>query len=45
MQSSKFTTIKAAERLMKSMEIAIDNMIDEVKKPVYPEAGGSARKA
>ena len=30
---------------MKSMEIAIDNMIDEVKKPVDPEAGGSARKA
>jgi len=45
MRSSKFTTIKAAERLMKSMEIAIDNMIDEVKKPVDPEAGGSARKA
>lgn len=45
MRSGKFTTIKAAERLMKSMEIAIDNMIDEVKKPVDPEAGGSARKA
>lgn len=30
---------------MRSMEIAIDNMIDEVKKPVDPEAGGSARKA
>lgn len=45
MRSSKFTTINAAERLMKSMEIAIDNMIDEVKKPVDPEAGGSARKA
>lgn len=30
---------------MKSMEIAINNMIDEVKKPVDPEAGGSARKA
>jgi hypothetical protein len=27
------------------MEIAIDNMIEEVKKPVDPEAGGSARKA
>jgi len=45
MRSSKFTTINAAERLMRSMEIAIDNMIDEVKKPVDPEAGGSARKA
>jgi hypothetical protein len=30
---------------MKSMEVAIDNMIDEVKKPVDPEINGSARKA
>ena len=30
---------------MKSMETAINNMIDEVKRPVDPEAGGSARKA
>ena len=30
---------------MQSMEVAIDNMIEEVKKPVDPEAGGSARKA
>ncbi len=41
----KFTTIEAAERLMKSMEVAISKMIDEVKKPVDPEAGGAARKA
>jgi len=27
------------------MEIAIDNMIDEIKKPVDPEINGSARKA
>lgn len=27
------------------MAIAIDNMIEEVKKPVDPDAGGSARKA
>ncbi len=27
------------------MEVAINNMIDEIKKPVDPEAGGSARKA
>jgi len=27
------------------MEIAIDNMIEEVKKPVDPEINGSARKA
>ncbi len=30
---------------MKSMEVAINNMIDEVKKPVEPEINGSARKA
>jgi len=30
---------------MNSMAVAIDNMIEEVKKPVDPEAGGSARKA
>jgi len=27
------------------MEVAIDNMIDEIKKPVDPEINGSARKA
>ena len=41
----KFTTIDAASRLLTAMEKAIDNMIEEVKKPVDPEAGGSARKA
>jgi hypothetical protein len=30
---------------MKSMEVAINNMIEEVKKPVDPEINGSARKA
>ena len=35
----------AATRLMRSMEKAIDNMIDEVKKPVDPDINGSARKA
>tara|TARA_R100001509_G_scaffold17744_1_gene8923 strand:+ start:2446 stop:2736 length:291 start_codon:yes stop_codon:yes gene_type:complete len=45
MSKKKFTTIEAAERLMQSMEAAINNMIDEVKKPVDPEAGGAARKA
>jgi len=45
MSKSKFTTISASERLMESMEVAINNMIEEVKKPVDPEAGGSARKA
>ena len=45
MSKKKFTTIDAAERLMRSMELAINNMIDEVKKPVDPEINGSARKA
>ena len=30
---------------MNSMEVAIDNMIDEIKKPVDPDINGSARKA
>jgi hypothetical protein len=30
---------------MTSMETAINNMIDEVKKPVDPDINGSARKA
>ena len=45
MSKAKFTTISAATRLMRSMEEAIDNMIDEIKKPVDPEINGSARKA
>jgi len=44
-RKAKFTTLDASSRLMDSMAIAIDNMIEEVKKPVDPEAGGSARKA
>jgi hypothetical protein len=30
---------------MMSMQDAIDNMIEEIRKPVDPEAGGAARKA
>jgi len=41
----KFTTIEASSRLMDSMAIAINNMIEEIKKPVDPEVNGSARKA
>ena len=41
----KFTTLDAAQRLLPSMETAINNMIDEIKKPVDPEINGSARKA
>jgi|TARA_R110002167_G_scaffold89273_1_gene240806 hypothetical protein len=42
---NKFTTLSAARRLMASMEVAIDNMIEEIKKPVDPDISGSARKA
>ena len=42
---AKYTTIEASSRLMESMAIAIDNMIEEIKKPVDPEVNGSARKA
>ena len=45
MSKTEFTTIGASRRLMSSMEIAIDNMIEEIKKPVDPEINGSARKA
>ena len=45
MSKKKFKTIDAAKRLMASMESAIDNMIDEIKKPVDPDINGSARKA
>jgi len=41
----EFETIEASRRLMDSMAIAINNMIEEVKRPVDPEAGGAARKA
>jgi len=41
----KFTTKGAAVRLMDSMSTAIDNMIEEIKKPVDPDINGSARKA
>jgi hypothetical protein len=43
--TNEFNTVDASYRLMKSMEIAIDNMIDEIKKPVDSEVTGSARKA
>ena len=42
---TKFDTLSAAVRLMNAMAIAIDNMIEEVKKPVDQEINGSARKA
>jgi len=45
MSRGKFTTVSAAKRLMSSMEVAINNMIEEVKKPVDPELSGAGRKA
>ena len=41
----KFTTEEASVRLLSSMEVAINNMIDEVRKPVDGELSGSQRKA
>jgi len=40
-----FSTLDAAKRLLSSMEDAINNMIEEVKKPVSPDLVGAARKA
>lgn len=45
MAKKKFTSLDAATRLMSAMEIAINNMIEEVKKPVDAELSGSGRKA
>lgn len=44
-KTSSFTTVDASVRLMRSMEVAINNMIEEIKKPVDQEITGSARKA
>jgi hypothetical protein len=38
-------TLDAAVRLLQSTEIAINNMIEEIKKPVDAELNGSGRKA
>ena len=40
-----FSTIGAAERLLESMEYAINNMIQEIRKPVDQDLSGSQRKA
>ena len=44
-KTPKFTTSDASERLMDSMAVAINNMIEEIKRPVDSEITGSARKA
>lgn len=43
--TKSFDTLQAAVKLMDAMAIAIENMIEEVKKPVDQEVNGSARKA
>ena len=45
MAKKEFTTIQASEKLMKSMEVAIENMSGEIRKPIAPELGGTQRKA
>lgn len=45
MPKHNFTTLQAATRLMESMEMAINNMIEEIKRPVDPELNGAGRKA
>jgi hypothetical protein len=40
-----FTTIDAARNLISAMEAAIQNMTEEIRKPVDPDLTGSARKA
>src|SRR5210317_1136626 len=44
-KKSNFTTIEASICLLSSMEVAINNMIEEIKKPVDGELSGSQRKA
>lgn len=44
-KKSKFTTVEASSRLLSSMEVAINNMIEEIKKPVDGDLSGSQRKA
>jgi len=44
-RSKKYNNIDTAERLMQAMQIAIENMINEIQKPVDQELSGSQRKA
>ena len=44
-RKSKFTTEDASSRLLGSMQVAINNMIEEIKKPVDGDLTGSQRKA
>jgi hypothetical protein len=42
---NSFDNIGTANRLIAAMEIAIENMIQEIQKPVDQELSGSQRKA
>ena len=44
-KSKKYNNIDTAVRLMEAMQIAIENMIQEIQKPVDKELSGSQRKA
>ena len=44
-KSSVFTTIDATKRLLTATERAINNIIEEIQKPVDLELSGSQRKA
>lgn len=44
-RSKKYNNIDTAVRLMQAMQIAIENMIQEIQKPVDQELSGSQRKA
>jgi len=44
-KQTEFSNAEAARKLIDAMSQAINNMIEEIKKPVDPDAGGSARKA
>ena len=43
--SKQYNNISTAQRLVEAMQIAIDNMINEIQKPVDQELSGSQRKA
>ena len=40
-----YDNVQTAQRLMEAMQIAIENMIVEIQKPVDQELSGSQRKA
>ena len=41
----KYDSVQTAQRLMEAMQIAIENMIHEIQKPVDQDLSGSQRKA